>query len=128
MSKFKAKHLGKQSQRAVTTLDLIPWNKGDMEVTLDCTEFTSHCPVTKQPDFAKLTITYMPDAYIVETKSMKLYLWQFRDRAEFNEKLVAQIADDFQKQLNPIRVRVEGRFNTRGGIAVTAVAERFHED
>ncbi len=117
-------HLGKQSSEPVDTFDLIPWDRGDIIVRLDCSEFTSHCPVTKQPDFARLLLEYVPDKHLAETKSVKLYLWRYRDRAEFNEKLTAAIAADLFAQLKPRAVRVTGRFNVRGGISVTAVATR----
>lgn len=122
---FTPKHLGTQSQRAIDTLDLIPWKGGHTVVTLNATEFTSHCPVTKQPDFGQLVIEYCPDKHLVETKSMKLYLWQFRDRAEFNESIVDSIATDLFRQVKPVWLTVTGHFNTRGGIAVTAKAERY---
>lgn len=113
------KHLGKQDNTPAEKFDLIPWDGPPMtEVELHCSEFTSHCPVTKQPDFAQFIISYHPNGHLVETKSVKLYLWQFRDRAEFNEKLVRFIATDFFEQVRPRRVMVEGRFNQRGGIAV----------
>jgi len=111
-------HLGKQSQDAIDQVDAIPWEGGDALVTLNCTEFTSHCPVTKQPDFAKLVIQYAPNEHLVETKSLKLYLWKYRHRAQFNEKLTDEIANDLFKQLKPHWLRVEGEFNTRGGIQV----------
>lgn len=126
--KFKPKHLGRQSQSAVVELDLIPWDSGDVVVQLDCSEFTSHCPVTKQPDFGRLEIRYCPRAHLVETKSLKLYLWQFRDRAEFNEQIVARIAKAFCEQVNPMWVAVTGVFNTRGGISVRAEATRRGKD
>lgn len=121
---FEPKYLGQQFGEAVTEFDLIPWDGGSVQVDLNCTEFTSHCPKTGQPDFAKLLISYVPKKYIVETKSMKLYLWGFRDKKEFNEKLVAFIASDFYHQVLPRRVKVVGEFFTRGGISVTATAYR----
>lgn len=124
MTKYSPRHLGKQSESAVKKLDLIPWKHGAVVVTLDCSEFTSLCPVTKHPDFAQLTIEYVPDGAIVETKSLKLYLRRFRSKAEFNEVIIATIATDFYKQVRPRRVVVTGRFNVRGGISPTAIATR----
>lgn len=116
-------HLGKQSQEAVTLIDKIPWEGGaHVKVTLECTEFTSHCPVTKQPDFGQLVIQYVPTDCLIETKSLKLYLWQFRDEAEFNEKLVDHICSDLFEQLQPAWLLVRGVFNKRGGIGVTCEA------
>ena len=120
----KLKHLGKQSKKAITKLDLIPWDGGIIDITLHATEFTSHCPVTGQPDFARFEITYRPTDHIVETKSMKLYLWQYRDQAEFNEALVSKIAGDLYAQIKPHSLVVTGHFNVRGGIAVSASCHR----
>lgn len=120
----KPRHLGRQSRGPVDRLDLIPWTGGHAHVTLRATELTSHCPVTGQPDFGMLNVTYVPGKNLVETKSFKLYLWSFRDKAVFNERLVARIADDFMRQVRPLGLKVEGIFNLRGGIGVTCVAER----
>lgn len=118
-------HLGKQTNEPTTQLDPIPWTGGrKMVVRLDCSEFTSHCPVTGQPDFGRFVIEYVPDRFIVETKSMKLFMWQFREVKRFNELLVDEIADAFYSQIKPERVTVTGSFNQRGGIAVTATATR----
>lgn len=121
---FKPRHLGKQSEASVDELDLIPWKLGPITVFLDATEFTSLCPVTGHPDFGRVTIEYTPEGHIVETKSLKLYLRRFRDVPQFNEVIVATIADDFFKQVKPRSVTVTGHFNVRGGISPTAVAMR----
>lgn len=122
--KFQPKYLGKQHQEFVTKFDLIPWKGNSIIVTLNCNEFTSNCPVSGAPDFAKFIIEYVPDEYIVETKSMKLYLWQFRNKKEFNETLVDFIATDFFKQVQPKKLKVVGEFYQRGGISVTPTAYR----
>lgn len=123
---METKYLGKQSSETITAdqLDLVPWEQGEATVTLHATEFTSHCPVTGQPDFAKLIFTYVPDAHIVETKSFKLWMWSFRDQKQFNEKLVAHMADEFSRVIKPKRLTVRGDFNIRGGVSVTAEASR----
>ncbi len=118
------KYLGKPATGPVETLDLIAWKGGTVVVRLDCSEFTSLCPVTGQPDFGQLTIEYVPGKHLVETKSVKLYLWKYRTEAAFNEALVDAIAGDIYEQLRPKWLRVVGRFNARGGISVTATAER----
>jgi 7-cyano-7-deazaguanine reductase len=97
---------------------LIPWKGRSPSITLVCSEFTSRCPVTGQPDFATLEVTYQPYRSIVETKSWKLYLWSFREERAFNETLAQSIANDFAAQVNPHRVVVEMKFHARGGIAV----------
>jgi 7-cyano-7-deazaguanine reductase len=117
-------HLGKQTNVPTDTLDAVEWIHGPITITLEVTEFTSLCPVTAQPDFGTLTIAYVPDAQIVETKSLKLWLWRWRDRGAFNETIVATIAADFFEQISPLRVVVTGHFHSRGGISVNPVAER----
>ncbi len=116
--------LGKRATEPTDTVDLIEWKGERIVVRLDCSEFSSLCPVTGQPDYASLVIEYVPDRYIAETKSVKLYLWRYRNERAFNEVLVDAIATDLFGQVKPRWLRVTGRFNVRGGIGVTAVAER----
>jgi 7-cyano-7-deazaguanine reductase len=116
---MKPKHLGVQSTKPIDTLDTIRWSGPPITIALECSEFTSRCPVTGQPDFASLTITYEPGARIVETKSLKLWLWSWRERRAFNEAIVADIASAFVAQVRPRIVTVAGRFHVRGGIAVS---------
>jgi 7-cyano-7-deazaguanine reductase len=87
-------------------------------VKLNCEEFTCVCPVTHQPDFAKLKIRYIPDEKLVESKSLKLYLTSFRNTGIFHEEVVNRIADDLIKLLEPRYLEIEGNFNVRGGIAI----------
>lgn len=103
---------------------MIPWSGGPLEVQLECSEFTSHCPVTGQPDFARLVIRYTPDKHLVETKSLKLYLWSFREAKAYNEALCDEVAHVFDAQVQPKSVTVEAMFHARGGISVTARAAR----
>jgi len=121
---YHALHLGHKSSDPISEVDLIPWTGGEIEITLACNEFTSLCPVTHQPDFGELVITYMPDRHLVETKSLKLYLLQYRDQGVFSEALVAHIADDLFAQLAPRWMEVKGCFNSRGGIALEARTRR----
>ena len=118
------KHLGKPSNQPIDEVDLIPWTGEAITVRLDCAEFTALCPVTGHPDFAALEIEYAPGGHLVETKSLKLYLWRYRDRRAFNEQLVDEIAGDLYRQIGPRWLRVTGRFHPRGGIAVTVRSER----
>lgn len=118
------RYLGKRANAPTDALDLIEWKGQGIHVRLECSEFTALCPVTGQPDFGTLTIEYVPDKHIAETKSVKLYLWKYRNEAAFNEQLVDTIASDFERQLHPLWLRVTGRFHPRGGIAVAAVSER----
>ena len=92
------------------------------KVVLNCFEFSSHCPVTNQPDYATLAIEYKPNKCLVETKALKLYLWKFRDVAQFNEIITAQIASELFSQINPMWLKVTGKFAKRGGIEVQAVS------
>jgi 7-cyano-7-deazaguanine reductase len=95
----------------------------DYEVRFECPEFTCLCPRTGQPDFATLTITLVPDALLVELKSLKQYLWSFRNEGHFHEAVTNRILDDLVQALRPRRLQVVGHFNVRGGIrtVVTAV-------
>ena len=88
----------------------------DYEIVLDCPEFSCLCPLTGQPDFAQFTITYVPDERCVELKSLKLYLWSFRDEGHFHEKMTNRLADDFIALLDPRKLEVKATWNVRGGI------------
>ena len=88
----------------------------DYEIAFDCPEFTCLCPLTGQPDFARFTIRYVPDQLCVELKSLKLYLWSFRDEGAFHEKVTNRILDDIVKVTRPRRLTVEGDWFIRGGI------------
>src|SRR6187549_812531 len=91
-------------------------------VTLVCPEFTCVCPMTGQPDFATITIRYVPDQRIVESKSLKLYLWSYRNDGVFHEHVTNQILDDLVAALDPVFCEVVGAFAARGGIALTVTA------
>ncbi|HOB51774.1 MAG TPA: preQ(1) synthase [Acidobacteriota bacterium] len=95
----------------------------DYTVSLETDEFTCVCPVTGQPDFASLTIEYVPDRKIVESKSLKLYLESFRNEGVFHEHVTNTILDDLVKALAPRWCVVRGEFAVRGGIAITVEAE-----
>jgi len=88
----------------------------EYEVAFECPEFTCLCPKTGQPDFATLRIRYVPDRLCVELKSLKLYLWSFRDEGHFHEDVTNRILDDLVNLLQPKRLTVTGDFNVRGGI------------
>lgn len=93
-------------------------------ITLEATEFTSICPRTGQPDFGTVTIAYRPDGRCLESKSVKYYLWSFRDEGAFCETLAARIADDVVYAITPSEVHVVVRQFVRGGIAIVAEARR----
>ena len=86
--------------------------------TFICTEFTSLCPKTAQPDFAKIYINYIADKKMVESKSLKLYLFSFRNHGDFHEDCVQKICDDLTKLMKPLYLEVIGEFTPRGGIAI----------
>ena len=96
----------------------------DYTIRLQIAEFTCMCPRTGQPDFATLELEYVPDRLCVELKSLKLYIWSFRDRGVFHEAVTNEIADHVDEALRVRFLRLTARFNVRGGIATTVVAER----
>lgn len=95
----------------------------DYEVTMVCPEFTCLCPRTGQPDFATFTIRYRPGPSIVELKSLKLYLWSYRDEGHFHEAVANQVLGDLVAAIEPREMTVEAQFNIRGGITTTVVAK-----
>ena len=97
--------------------------KRDYVVTLRTEEFTCLCPATGQPDFAKLEIQYIPDQKILESKSLKLYLWSFRNEGVFYEHVTNIILDDLVAALDPRWCKVSAEFSVRGGIGITVEAE-----
>ena len=92
------------------------------EIRFECPEFTCVCPMTGQPDFATIYITYVPDQLCVELKSLKLYLWSFRDQGAFHEAVTNQILDDLVAVVCPTQMTVTGAFYVRGGIKTEVVA------
>ncbi len=92
------------------------------EIQFQCPEFTCVCPRTGQPDFATLFVRYVPDKLCVELKSLKLYLWSFREVGAFHEAVVNQILDDLLQLLAPRAMELKGVFNVRGGIRTTVAA------
>jgi 7-cyano-7-deazaguanine reductase len=97
----------------------------DYEISFECPEFTCLCPRTGQPDFATMRIRYVADRLCVELKSLKLYLWSFRDEGHFHEAVTNRILDDLVRATRPRRMTVMGDFSVRGGIhtVVTAAYE-----
>lgn len=93
-------------------------------IEFDCPEFTCLCPVTGQPDVATVKISYVPDEFCLELKSLKLYLWSFRDEGHFHEKITNDICDDLLKLLKPKYIKVVGDFYVRGGIKTVVTATR----
>jgi 7-cyano-7-deazaguanine reductase len=95
----------------------------DYEIAFEAPEFTCLCPVTGQPDFATIRIRYIPDQKCVELKSLKLYLWSFREEGAFHEAVTNRITDDLIAVLDPRYLRLEGDFFVRGGIHTVVTVE-----
>lgn len=115
--------LGQTVRHPIDHVEVFPAPAHVKEVVFTTDELASICPVTGQPDIATLVITYVPRKHCVESKSLKLYLWSFRDRAVFAEALAAEIANEIMTTVGPSRVRVELTQRPRGGIEVKAIAE-----
>ena len=92
------------------------------EIRHVCPEYTALCPVTGQPDFGTIVVRYVPDQLCVELKSLKLYIWSFRDEGHFFEQVTNQILDDLVRALKPRELKVVGLFNVRGGITTRVIA------
>jgi 7-cyano-7-deazaguanine reductase len=101
----------------------------DFTIRFECPEFTCLCPLTGQPDFATIRIAYIPDELCVELKSLKLYLWSYRNEGAFHEAVTNQILDDLVAAISPRKLTVTGDFWVRGGIetVVEVNYEKFSE-
>ncbi|MBI3041489.1 MAG: NADPH-dependent 7-cyano-7-deazaguanine reductase QueF [Betaproteobacteria bacterium] len=95
----------------------------DFRIHMEIPEFTCLCPRTGQPDFATLVLDYVPDRRCIELKSLKLYVWSYRDEGAFHEAVTNRILDDLVRAARPRFMRLTARFNVRGGIFTTVVAE-----
>ena len=100
-----------------------PAPDSDYTIRIEVPEFTCLCPKTGQPDFAEILLEYVPDERCVELKSLKLYMWSFRDEGAFHEAVTNRILGDLAARLDPRFMRVTARFNVRGGIYTTVIAE-----
>jgi 7-cyano-7-deazaguanine reductase len=115
--------LGQTVRHAIDHVEVFPAPDHVTVVTFSTDELASMCPVTQQPDLSTLTIEYEPGAWCIESKSLKLYLWGFRDRAVFAEALAAEIAAEVSSTAKPKWVKVTLTQRPRGGIQVAATAE-----
>lgn len=97
------------------------------EIRMEAPEFTCLCPRTGQPDFATIRLRYVPDRLCVELKSLKLYLWSYRDEGAFHEAVTNQILDDLVAALDPLELTVEGDFSVRGGIHTVVTASHLRQ-
>lgn len=116
------------STQPTKQLDVFPNPNQDRNYTIDisCPEFTCVCPKTGQPDFATISISYVPEALCVELKSLKLYFWSYRNEGAFHEAVTNQILNDLVEAIKPRKMIVRGDFNVRGGLhtVVTATYEK----
>jgi len=115
--------LGHEVTKPSRALETFPAPQHVTSITFTSNELTTFCPVTHQPDFSTIKIEYQPRHKCIESKSLKLYLWSFRDEAAFCEALSAQIAQDIFNATEPRWCRVTITQNVRGGIVIEAVAE-----
>jgi 7-cyano-7-deazaguanine reductase len=100
-----------------------PYPGRDYTIAMECPEFTAVCPKTGQPDFGTIRIRYVPDEKCIELKSLKLYLWSFRDQGIFHEAVTNSILEDLVAACAPRRLTVVGDFNVRGGISTVVTVE-----
>ncbi|MDD2738739.1 MAG: preQ(1) synthase [Methylomonas lenta] len=105
-----------------------PKPERDFTIRIDIPEFTCLCPMTGQPDFAKLIIEYVPAKLCVELKGLKLYMWTFRERGAFHEAVTNEILDHIVAAIAPNFMRLRAEFNVRGGIYTTVIAEHRNPD
>jgi len=101
-----------------------PARSRDYRIHMEIPEFTCLCPMTGQPDFATLVLDYVPDKLCVELKSLKLYIWSYRDQGAFHEAVTNKILNDLARATQPRLMRLEARFNVRGGIYTTVIVEQ----
>jgi 7-cyano-7-deazaguanine reductase len=113
-----------------TTVETFPNPRAEIDYTIEMQipEFTCLCPKTGQPDFAVLEMSYVPADLCVELKSLKQYIWSFRDRGAFHEAVTNEIADLLDSTLAPRFLRIRAKFNVRGGIYTSVVVERRASD
>lgn len=120
---MESKYLGKTVRQPIDELDTFDAPSGVSLVTMRSEEVTSSCPITGQPDFYTVAIEYVPLERCIESKSLKLYLWGFRDKALFAERIAAEICARVVADAAPSRCKVTTTQKARGGIAIESVAE-----
>jgi len=118
-----SKYLGKTVRHPIDELDSFPAPNGVSSVAMTSDEVASQCPITGQPDLYTVRIEYQPTERCIESKSLKLYLWRFRDKAVFAEQMAAEICDRVVADIEPKRCKVTALQKARGGITIETVAE-----
>ena len=125
MQQENSQILGRETEGPISAeqLDTVPWNHGDTNATVEFStkELTAICPVTGQPDFYELKLTYRPRSRLLESKAMKLYLWGFREKGMFAEDLAASLLKDLVNACNPIEMNVDLTQQVRGGLEIRTV-------
>lgn len=116
------------STQKISTLETFdnPQPERDYTIRIDIPEFTCLCPKTGQPDFATIHLEYVPDEHCIELKSLKLYIWAFREQGAFHEAVTNEILNDLVRVSAPKFMRVRAVFNVRGGVYTTVVVEHRH--
>jgi 7-cyano-7-deazaguanine reductase len=128
-------HLGSKTTKYPTTYSpevletFLNKNSGSIQwVSFLGTEFTSLCPLTQQPDFARIIINYIPDRLMVESKALKLYLFSFRNHGDFHEDCIEKICKDLHELMKPKFIEVIGEFTPRGGIAIYPYSSKHNKE
>jgi 7-cyano-7-deazaguanine reductase len=124
MDTLEFKHLGHKSNLPTKELETFPCPANVGVVKFESDELTSFCPVTHQPDFNHIVIEFSPDKLCIESKSLKLYLWSFREEAKFAEALAGEIAEDVFNATKPHWCKITLTQNIRGGLQLSVVAEK----
>lgn len=123
--------LGRETRGPIEAreLDTVPWNHGDTDAVVEFTtdELTAICPVTEQPDFYDLKLSYRPNEALLESKALKLYLWSYRDKGTFAEDLAATLLKDLVAACDPHRMTVDLTQRVRGGLKIRTVVQHPNE-
>jgi 7-cyano-7-deazaguanine reductase len=123
--------LGRETRGPIEAeqLDTVPWNHTDTDAVIEfsTSELTALCPITAQPDFYELELRYRPGALLLESKSMKLYLWGFRDRGMFAEDMAATLLKDLVAACDPVEMTVDLVQQVRGGLKIRTVVRHSSE-
>jgi 7-cyano-7-deazaguanine reductase len=124
--------LGRDARDPITAerLDVVPWSHGNTDAVVEVTtnELTATCPITGQPDFYELKLSYRPKRCLIESKALKLYLWDFRDKGIFAEDLAATLLEDLVRACDPQEMTVDLTQQVRGGLQIRTVVRQRREE
>ena len=125
MTQQEDRVLGREARGPIVAerLDVVPWDHGNADALIEFTtnELTATCPITNQPDFYELKLSYRPKGSLIESKALKLYLWGFRDRGAFAEDLAATLLKDLVAACDPVEMTVDLTQQVRGGLQIRTV-------